>query len=181
MRNSNQSIRLIHRLTILSILLTTILVRADDKYDNSKCGIYLAPSSIPHAGLGMYAGHREYKNGQQVTDGDIVIPLFEMDWHNQLKTWEYDHFLWDEYTWNGEVFPGSEDEQEDVSQLQFASPGIGAAANSYLSLVNIEDAWIKLGLGTDVKSPSAGAQTPYYGRSFSAISDIPKGGEIWVR
>ncbi|CAJ1958202.1 unnamed protein product [Cylindrotheca closterium] len=171
----------LHRLTFCFILLAHVDASNDnERDDNSKCGLYLAPSSIPHAGLGMYAGHREYKHGEQVTDGDIVIPIFEMEWHNQLKDWEYDHFLWDEYTWNGEVFPGSEEEQEDVSQLQFASPGVGAAANSYLSLVNINDEWIQLDLGTDVKSPGAGAQTPYHGRSFSATSDIPMGGEIWV-
>lgn len=163
------------------ILLSDFLpLNQANEHDNSKCGIYLAPSSIPQAGLGMYAGHREYKVGEQVTDGDIVIPIFEMEWHNQLKD-EEGNFLWDEYTWNGEVFPGGEEEQEDVSQLQFASPGVGAAANSYLSLVNIEDAWIQLGLATDVKSPGAGAQTPYHGRSFSATSDIPMGGEIWCR
>jgi hypothetical protein len=151
--------------------------------DNSKCGIYLAPSSIPNAGLGMYAGHRNFDEGQMVTDGDIIIPLFEMDWHNKLKesTQKYDHFLWDEYTWNGDVFPGAEEETEDVDWLQFASPGVGAAANSYLSLVNIDDAWIELGLATDPKSPGAGAQTPYHGRYFTATEDIPAGGELWVR
>ncbi|KAL3938258.1 MAG: hypothetical protein SGBAC_006800, partial [Bacillariaceae sp.] len=126
MRGMKQS--RLHCLAFCSILLTYLSCADameeesnDEKtHDNSKCGVYLAPSSIPHAGLGMFAGHRDYKTGEQVTDGDIVIPIFEMEWHNQDKEWEFDHFLWDEYTWNGEVFPGGEQEQEDVSQLQFA-------------------------------------------------------------
>lgn len=184
-------------LVLLALVVTSVASAVDDNdssndnnnnnnnstFDNNKCGIYLAPSSIPHAGLGMYVGHRNFSKGDTVTDGDIIIPIFEMDWHNKLKESQhkYEHFLWDEYTWNGDVFLGAEEETEDVDWLQFASPGVGAAANSYLSLVNIDDAYIQLGLATDPKSPGTGAQTPYHGRYFAATSDIPQGGEIWVR
>eukprot|EP00980_Cylindrotheca_fusiformis_P006006 scaffold1284_cov108-Cylindrotheca_fusiformis.AAC.20 len=152
----------------------------DNNNNNNKCGIYLAPSSIPNAGLGMYVGHRNFTMGENVTDGDIIIPVFEMDWHNMLKEdkLKFEHFLWDEYTWNGDVFPGAEEEVDDIDWLQFASPGVGAAANSYISLVNIEDYSIELGLATRPDSPGAGAQTPYHGRYFTAISDIPQGGYI---
>jgi len=48
---------------------------------SSNCGVYLAQSTIPHAGLGMYAG-KDYLPKQQVTGGDIVIPIIEIEWHN---------------------------------------------------------------------------------------------------
>jgi hypothetical protein len=151
--------------------------------DLESCGIYLAPSSIPNAGLGMYAGHRPFKKNDEVTYEDIVMPIFEFEWHNKGKkeTQKFENFLWDEYTWNADVFPGAEEECEEVEYMQFASPGVGAAANSYLSLVNIEDNWVRLGLAMSTDSPGAGAQTPYYGRSYHAIDDIPAGGEIWVK
>jgi hypothetical protein len=44
----------------------------------NKCGIYLAPSTIPGAGLGMFAGHSDYHEGEYSADGDIVIPAYEM-------------------------------------------------------------------------------------------------------
>ena len=58
------------------------------------CGVYLAPSTIPGAGLGMFAG-RHYNRNEIVTQGDIIIPLSEIDWHNGFQL---DFFLWEEYT-----------------------------------------------------------------------------------
>jgi len=63
--------------------------------ESKQCGVYLAPSTIPGAGLGMFAG-RTYKRSEIVTDGDIIIPLSEIDWHNGFML---DFFLWEEYTW----------------------------------------------------------------------------------
>ena len=63
--------------------------------ESKQCGVYLAPSTIPGAGLGMFAG-RDYKPREIVTEGDIVIPLSEIDWHNGFQL---DFFLWEEYTW----------------------------------------------------------------------------------
>jgi hypothetical protein len=65
----------------------------------TQCGIYLAPSSIPGSGLGMYAGNRTFDVNEIVTDEDIVIPIFEREWHSNVKG----KFLWDEYIWNGDV------------------------------------------------------------------------------
>ena len=105
--------------------------------DVKACGVYLAPSTIPGAGLGcvcsfvaffclfwryyirhdchdgsplfvfcsihtlsfyarMFAG-RSYRRREVVTQGDIVIPLSEIDWHNGF---ELKRFLWEEYTWS---------------------------------------------------------------------------------
>jgi hypothetical protein len=46
-----------------------------------ECGIYLAPSSIPFAGLGMYVGNRSFEVNDIVTDEDIVVPIIEREWH----------------------------------------------------------------------------------------------------
>lgn len=159
------------------------LASADN--DNSsqlkpKCGVYLAPSTIPGAGLGMYAGDKHYHVQDMVTFGDVVIPIFEYDWHITGGEFEETPFLWDEYTWNSHVFPGMEEEGEDGSSIMAASPGIGAAANSYLTLVNIEDSYIQMGRGIRPNSPGVGAHSPYYGREFYAIEEIPPGGEIFV-
>jgi hypothetical protein len=73
-----------------------------------ECGVYLAPSSIPGSGLGMYAGNRTFQENDIVTDEDIVIPIFEREWHSNVKG----KFLWDEYIWNGDVSGWREGKRE---------------------------------------------------------------------
>lgn len=72
----------------------------------TSCGVYLAPSTIPGAGLGMFAG-QAYNRNDIVTQGDIIIPLSELDWHNGFQI---DFFLWEEYTWSASSFVGMEEE-----------------------------------------------------------------------
>lgn len=150
--------------------------------DKSKCGLFLAPSSIPNSGLGMFAGHHGISENATIGDGDVIIPLFEMEFHNRLKEKQhkYDTFLWDEYVWAGHTFTGAEQETEELEDVEFACPGIGSAANSYLALKNVLDQGVNLGLGTDPGSPGAGAQSPYHNRYFIAAEDIPAGGEVWM-
>jgi hypothetical protein len=114
-----------------------------------------------------------------MTFGDIVIPIFELEWNNEF-TEDY-NFLWDEYTWMADVFPGMEEEIDDMELIAVASPGVGAAANSFLSLVNIEDDYTKISRVVSSDSPGVGASTPYYGRSYSALSKIAPGSEMFVR
>jgi hypothetical protein len=64
--------------------------------DDDTCGVYLAPSTIPGAGLGTFAG-KNFKVGDEVTPGDAVVPLRDIAWNNGGD----DHtntFLWG--TWN---------------------------------------------------------------------------------
>jgi hypothetical protein len=72
------------------------------------------------------------------------------------------------------------DEEGDASELIMgASPGVGAAANSYLSLANVEDEYVKLGRAVK-EGPGVGASSPYYGREFIATAPIIPGGEIFA-
>jgi hypothetical protein len=65
-----------------------------------ECGVWLAPSSIPGAGLGMYAG-RDFKEGENLQpSGEIVIPMVDMNSH-QFELGEQFYLLWDDYTWSG--------------------------------------------------------------------------------
>lgn len=66
-------------------------------YPPEECGLYLAPSSIPGAGYGMYSGSEEYEIGSIVSDSDIMVPTWDLNYHNGDE--KYYH-LWDEYTWS---------------------------------------------------------------------------------
>jgi hypothetical protein len=148
---------------------------------SQECGVYLAPSTIPGAGLGMYAGNQEYKKGDVVTDSDLMIPVFELEWHNGHQEFP---FLWDEYVWNAEMFPGMEFETEDLDGLHVCSGGMGAAVNCMLSLVNVEDEDESYAVGTSGvdsgESPGAGAFTPFHGRKFLAMQKIEPGAELYA-
>ena len=76
---------------------------------STECGVYLAQSTIPGAGMGIFAG-RNYKQNEFILDGDIVIPLVDMNWHNG---WDKFVFLWNDYVWSTE-FAGMRDRKSVV-------------------------------------------------------------------
>lgn len=67
---------------------------------SSSCGVWLAPSTITGAGLGLFAGV-SYDSGSRVLEGDLIVPIFDIDWHNDNEEW---NFLWDDYTWSSSTF-----------------------------------------------------------------------------
>lgn len=75
----------------------------EDDDEGAKCGIYLAPSSIPGSGLGMYVGNTSYNVNDIVAFQDVVIPIVDRDMHtgDVSRKW-----LFDEYIWNADVYPG---------------------------------------------------------------------------
>ena len=62
----------------------------------SQCGVYFAPSTIPGAGFGMFAGV-DFDSGEVVTPGDLVVPYVDMPWHNGVFEDDELGFLWNEY------------------------------------------------------------------------------------
>jgi hypothetical protein len=82
-----------------------------------RCGVYLAQSTLPGTGIGMFAG-RDYEQGEALLEvGDHNIPIVSLPQHHGQDVF----FLWDEYTWNPEVLRA---EHEGVGTL-VASPGFG--------------------------------------------------------
>ena len=149
----------------------------DQHHYTDQCGVYLAPSTILGAGLGMFAG-RNFSKKDMVTAGDIIIPIIELTWHNGHEKF---FFLWDEYTWSHDIAKEMQYEM-DGSDLHAASPGIGAALNCMIPLVNVEDSPAEcdnagLHRSTD---PGSGAFTPYHGRMSLATKDILQGEELFI-
>ena len=134
----------------------------DEKPGSIECGLWLAPSSLPGAGLGMYAG-RGFKQGEAFQQsGDIVIPIVDLLRHNEYyqERWT---FLWDEYTWGAD---GLKMDKEGYHEVNSASPGFGSAANSFLDLVNVDEwstEWDNAGLNRS-SDPGAGGFTTFWNR-----------------
>jgi hypothetical protein len=74
-------------LSFLCFLLSTL-----PRQVKMECNLYLAPSSIPGAGMGIFSGSKAFEIGESVSFGDIAIPIFEFTWHNGFIDLP---FLWD--------------------------------------------------------------------------------------
>lgn len=169
---------------LLSLALSSMLVNADNydnidnvhevnldnKYDDDneydECGIYLAPSSIPGAGLGLYSGSRPYKIRDRLLDPDLLVLITQIEWHNS-DHYDYsdhddededeneqdegegkddedggDEFHWtfQNYVWHSSLFPGTEHDVDDALRTTVVvSTGFGAAINCMLPLINVAD------------------------------------------
>jgi hypothetical protein len=86
-----------------------------------ECGIWLALSSLPNTGMGMYAG-KEYKHGQplQTPLGDISIPITDIKIHNSDPHFSY---LWDSYVWGADPYNFAFVIDQEAPYVEFASPG----------------------------------------------------------
>jgi hypothetical protein len=45
------------------------------------CRLFMAPSTIPNAGIGVFTAI-DVKEGEQVGYPDLAIPVTDIDWHN---------------------------------------------------------------------------------------------------
>lgn len=143
------------------------------------CGLWLAPSTIEGAGLGMYAG-RSYQEDEFFQNvGDLLIPIVDIEahaWHYSRNEWK---FPYDDYTWDGSYLRM---DNEGAKTVHVASSGIGSVANSFLTLVNVDE-WPPFndvgGLHRS-KDPGVGAFSPYYDRKASASREIEAGEELFV-
>lgn len=136
-----------------------------------ECGVWLAPSTIPGAGLGMYAG-RDFTRGEQLQQsGDLALPIVDIRAHTGNEEFQ---FNWDEYTWSAESL---QMDGEGYHDINIASTGFGAAANCFLPLQNVDE-WnpfpIDLGIHRS-RDPGAGAFTIWANRTTTASKDIKAG------
>jgi hypothetical protein len=169
---------LLHGLSLLVISYLPIKVISKGA-DNDVCGIWLAKSTIPGAGLGMFAGKHFDKGKSLLPLGDIVIPLVDMDIHQDNDFL----FLWDEYTWDGETIDISIEGFSD--ELSLASPGFGAAINCYMDLVNVEEVTPTQDTSMfdtfhRMNNAGAGAFSPYRNRTAISTEKINAGDELFA-
>ncbi|KAL7555942.1 hypothetical protein ACA910_005482 [Epithemia clementina (nom. ined.)] len=155
-----------------------------DKADGSQqCGVYFAPTTIPGAGNGLFAG-KSFDVGNLVTPGDLIVPIADFAFHNN-KIQSKQIFLWNEYTWHHRSFLGA---QEEANEIYAASFGIGAAINCNFALNNMEYEKNKIARSitanpTQAKMgshPGAGASTALHGLVGYAAKKIPAGMELFL-
>ena len=144
-----------------------------------ECGVWLAPSTITGGGLGMFAGRLFQKMEEILPTGDSVVTLVDFLQHNTVNGRVGVIFLWDEYTWDADALLAGGDGRYSVAA---ASPGLGAAANSFLPIYNVEEWYpVKDSAGLHRSSdPGAGAFSLYHNRKSTAKDIIHAGEELFV-
>ncbi|KAL9182949.1 hypothetical protein ACHAXT_004228 [Thalassiosira profunda] len=160
------------------------LAASEAPEDAGPCQLYLAESTIPNAGLGVFAGTSFKENEMIGRVGDAAFPTVDHDWHNSpasggLSKHEGDyHWPLTNYDWNAPDI-GMDSEAEDVS---VTVTGFGAAPNCHFRLLNVHEHEATYdNAGVDrYTDPGAGASTPWFNRSSTAVRDIEAGSELYV-
>lgn len=144
-----------------------------------QCGLYLAPSTIGGAGLGIFSTI-ERSAGDYVGFNELVIPMIEVPFYNGEKDELFNPFI--HYYWKGSEkgLHGIVAERRG-SEVQGFVPGLDAATNCNLALINVGMS----GATYDNhhfhrnRDPMAGAMTPYHTTPSQILRDIPAGGELF--
>ena len=146
------------------------------KVNTDSCGLYMAPSTIPNAGLGVFTVKPLHKGDTVLPAGDVQIPVLEQDWHT-----DYEDIFWpmSEYYWMGSVMGmGQEAEGEDIEAY---CPSFDATLNCNLALINTGKTLPQWDLGGLHRhsDPGAGAITPYHNGTTPVTAHVPAGGELF--
>jgi len=156
------------------------------------CQLYVAESSIPNSGLGMYS-LKEIKENEAIFFPEIVIQQQDHEWHNRERhfwfrkrgrnepmhprkdrNWLLHMYYWEPRNTLG-MFDGEDETQSII-------PGLGMLANSHTGLVNalmtrpqVNTAGLHRGV-----DPGAGAFSAYHKYTYLATRHIPAGMELFA-
>jgi hypothetical protein len=178
---------------------------AEEPSSSFSCGLYLATSTIPNAGLGIFTAHELHRGDsvmaaaaatagmaeqeEEVDLGDIVIPLLDLEWHNAIDYGDIDAFLafpnpFRDYVWEGRAL-GMDREAGEFESVTAFWPGLDAAINCFAPLVNLErslpdyDADLSGQLHRS-RDPAMGSFSPYSGGHNAYVKEfVPAGGELF--
>ena len=147
------------------------------------CTLFMAPSTIPGAGLGIFTGINR-NVGDIVGQGDVIIPVSDLEFHFSANE-NYDpQFYYDptkEYVWaGGQMGVQFESAAEERGVSAFV-PGIDCVVNCHLGLLNVDNGhpiFYNGGLHRS-KDPGTGAFTQMFNSTTFVKHFIPAGGELF--
>ena len=159
--------------------------------DPQECTLYIAESSIPNAGLGIYTTI-PYNRDEQIGHSEIGILLHDLQQHYPSANKEKDMFM--NYFWSARNLAGGEFECTGIGSTMI--PGIGMLINDHPGLRNVdhgvrspvirfwEDAddtlsveGLKHATNGDV---GRGASTSHSAASFFAKKSVEAGDELFI-
>jgi hypothetical protein len=169
------------------IILFTVFLQVDRISGALECDLYIAESTIPNSGLGIFAGV-EKRVGESVGNGDVCFPLIELSWYNGVDANDADNDLFnpfEDYVWDGITMGMGKEGDEEITALW---PGLDCAINCNIPLENVMRAFPKhpSHFPDDFKTfphrayhPAAGSMTTYRSGTTTVKRYIPAGGELF--
>ncbi|KAL3805486.1 hypothetical protein ACHAWO_002996 [Cyclotella atomus] len=143
------------------------------------CGLYLAQSTIPHSGLGVFTGI-PHSPGSSIAPPEISHQLF-MQFNGEQTPFSNPMIIHD-YTWASHVSGATWE-----GEVETLIPGLGMAANGFLPMANafsIMGSIDSAGVNTDKDGiqmgPGSGAFSPYHGLQYLAERAMGVGDEVFV-
>jgi hypothetical protein len=175
---------------------TTTRLLEEQEEEHDACGLWVALSTIPGAGIGMYAG-TNFQIGDPLLphgSGDHVIPIVDLRVNHPLLLLDDDDDdndsddddtnqgfeMLEHYTWEGSHMGVHYLGHQHVEVL---SPGVAAVPNCIMDLVNVDEGLSMESVAGDLhrsRDPGAGAFTYYHSRQAKAIREIEAGQELFV-
>lgn len=158
----------------------------NDSNHNDECTLYMAESTIPGAGLGIFSGIDREKD-ELVWPGDVMYPVVDLEYHLRAYGRGVNRWLFNplkDYVWFGPEMGMQQESSYPYVAPEYVTafcPGMDAAINCNLALLNVDKGSPKYettGLHRS-KDPGAGAFTPYHQCETIATEPIPAGGELF--
>jgi hypothetical protein len=152
---------------------------------HSQCRVWVAMSTLPGSGIGMFAGTSFERGEELMRAGDHLIPIIDLLMYHQRLHRDNSTapplFLWDDYTWDGSYLGCDTLGRNDVT---VASPGVGAVSNCVMDFINVDEGKASRESVPQQlhrsKDPGAGAFTYYHSRMAEAATSIEPGQELFV-
>lgn len=143
--------------------------------NNDPCGLYIAESTIPFGGLGVFLG-TEAKGGSVIdTVSDILVPdieenrlIYEYLSNETLPSWSLSDITWE--------FTGA----KEADAVAVVSGGIGSLANIHLGLFNVEKVPCSRFRDLPRTDPMVGSKSPYEDCSYRMTQDATAGSELFL-
>jgi hypothetical protein len=173
---------IIHMLSVTMLISSVVIAAADQRkttHENSllsQCTVYLAPSTIEGAGLGIFTSIPRAE-GTVVGVSDVIVPIIDLQQHHSKLD-----FFWvlTEYVWDGRGMMGMHSESVH-EPLDAYAPGLDCAINCHLGLLNVERTFpsYDTNLPHRSKHPSAGSMSAYWNSTTYTTTTVPAGAELF--
>lgn len=146
------------------------------------CNLYMAESTIPGAGLGLFTAIPRNK-GDSLHNDEVYIPILDLSWHQGKINGDYFDttaaYVWNTYS-DGS---GIESEGAWTGGIMAYWPGWGAAINCHFGINNLVASASSSHHGNvhmhRLTNPGAGAYSYYHAQEAFAYRAIPAGGELF--
>lgn len=147
----------------------------DGVLDLNSCGLYIAESTIPSGGLGIFLGTKLTKGSVVDTVSDILVhdieenrQVYEYLSNETLPFWALRDSTWDYAAKN------------EADAAAIVSPGIGSLANMHLGFANVEKIPCSRFHDVPRMHPMVGSKTSFMNCSFQMTQDASAGSELFL-